>query len=71
MLHHHAITYNDRLSLADLDYLVKKANKLGHKGTEVVRVHEEADAEGVHVYFDITGGKNEQRRTESEIREEC
>lgn len=70
MFHEHAITYQDRLSIADLDYIIKKANKLGRLGREVVRVHEESDAEGVHVYFDIVGGMNEQRRTESEIRTE-
>lgn len=70
MLHEHAVTYKDRLSVADLDYIVKKANKLGRSGREVVRVHEESDAEGIHVYFDVTGMKCEQRRTESEVREE-
>ena len=55
MLHQHAITYQDQLSIADLDYITKKANKLGKCGKEVVRVHEERDAEGTHVYFDVTG----------------
>ncbi len=67
MFHEHAITYQDRLSIADLDYIVKKSNKLGRLGREVVRVHEESDAEGVHVYFDIIGGMNEQRRIESDV----
>ena len=66
MLHEHAITYQDRLSLADLDYIVKKSNKLGKNGRDVVRVHEESDLEGTHVYFDVTG-LNEQRRTTEEI----
>lgn len=71
MLHEHAITYKDRLSVADLDYIAKKANKLGRSGREVVRVHEERDAEGTHVYFDVTGMPGEQRRIEREVREEC
>ncbi len=71
MLHEHAITYKDRLTMADLDYLAKKANRLGLGGREVIRVHEESDNEGNHVYFDVTGMTNEQRRTTSEIREEC
>ncbi len=71
MLHEHAVTYKDRLEIADLDYIIKKANKLGRIGREVVRVHEESDEEGVHVYFDVTGMKYEQRRNEGEVREEC
>lgn len=59
MLHEHAITYKDKLSIADLDYMIKKANKLGKSGREVLRVHEESDEEGTHVYYDVTGMKNE------------
>lgn len=66
MLHEHAITYKDRLSIADLDYIVKKANKLGKNGRDILRVHEETDAEGTHIYFDVTG-LNEQRRTEEAV----
>lgn len=66
MLHEHAVTYQDRLSMADLDYIVKKANKLGKSGRDVVRVHEESDPEGTHVYFDVTG-LNEQRRISEEV----
>lgn len=67
MLHEHAITYQDRLTIADLDYMVRKANKLGLAGREILRVHEEKDAEGTHVYFDVTGLGNEQRRIDEEI----
>jgi len=67
MLHEHAITYQDRLLIADLDYIVRKANKLGKTGREIMRVHEESDAEGTHVYFDVTGMSGEQRRNESEV----
>lgn len=61
MLHEHALTYNENLSVADLDYLAKKANKLGRAGREVLRVHEEKDADGTHVYFDVTGLNYERR----------
>lgn len=61
MLHEHAITYQDRLSIADLDYITKKANRLGKSGREIIRVHEEKDAEGTHVYFDVTRMQGEQR----------
>lgn len=66
MLHEHAVTYKDRLTIADLDYIVKKANKLGIVSRQVLRVHEESDAEGTHVYFDVTG-MNEQRRNAQEV----
>ncbi len=65
MVHEHAITYQDRLDVADLDYIVRKANMLGQSGRKVIRVHEEKDAEGVHVYYDVTGLEREQRRNES------
>ena len=61
MLHEHAVTYVDKLSIADLDYIVKKSNKLGRRGRDVLRVHQETDSEGTHLYFDVTG-LNEQRR---------
>ena len=63
MLHEHAITYKDRLSMADLDYITKKANRLGRFGRELIRVHEETDSEGTHIYFDVTGLADDQRRT--------
>jgi hypothetical protein len=59
MMHEHAITYKDRLTIADLDYIIKKANKLGKSAKEIVRVHEETDDEGTHVYFDLIGTKYE------------
>lgn len=67
MLHEHAITYRDQLSIADLDYMAKKANKLGRKGREIVRVHEETDYEGTHLYFDVIGTTDEQRRVIEEV----
>jgi hypothetical protein len=66
MLHEHAVTYKDRLTIADLDYIVKKANKLGVTGRGILRVHEESDSEGTHVYFDVTG-MHEQGRTTKEV----
>ena len=54
MLCEHAITYKNQLSVADLDYMTKKANRLGRCGREVFRVHETTDVEGTHVYFDVT-----------------
>ncbi len=69
MLHEHAITYKDKLSIVDMDYMIKKANKLGRLGREVIRVHEESDDEGIHVYYDVTSMKNN-IRNENSVREE-
>lgn len=66
MLLEHAITYRDRLSIADLEYIVKKAYKIGKAGREIVRVHEESDNEGTHIYFNVIGN-HESRRNETEI----
>ncbi len=61
MLHEHAITYQNHLSMLDLNYITKKANKLGSCGRTVVHVCEEIDQEGTHIYFDVIGGRFEQR----------
>lgn len=58
MLHEHAITYKDQLSLTDLDYILRKANKLGMNNKHLVYVHQETDKEGTHLYFNIEN-KNE------------
>lgn len=58
MLNEHAITYNDKISMKDLEYLVKKANRLGLSGRDLVHVYQQEDSEGIHVYFEVTGLKN-------------
>lgn len=55
MLNEHAITYSEKISMKDLEYLVKKANRLGNSGREIVRVYQQEDSEGHHVYFEVTG----------------
>ena len=59
MLNEHAITYRERISMSDLNYLIKKANKLGKCGRNVMRVYQEEDNEGVHVYFEVEGLQRE------------
>ncbi len=54
MLHEHAITYRDRLSVPELEYIIKKSNRLMRVGREVIGISEETDSEGTHVYFDVT-----------------
>lgn len=66
MLHEHAVTYQGRLTMADLDYIVRKSNKLGCAGRHVIRVSQEIDPEGTHVFFEVTG-LSESRRIESKI----
>lgn len=55
MLIEHAITYQERINMSNLDYMVKKANRLGKSGREVIRVYQEEDSEGVHIYFEVIG----------------
>ena len=62
MLREHALTNQEKLNVADLDYLVKKANRLGKNGREVVHVSEESDLDGNHIYYFVTGLPHEQRR---------
>ena len=57
MLNEHAITYNDKIRITDLDYMVKKANRLGRSGREVMHVYQQEDSDGTHVYFEVTGMK--------------
>jgi hypothetical protein len=54
MLDEHAITYQGRIKASDLDYIIKKANRLGMSQRQVVGVYEETDKEGTHVYFNVT-----------------
>lgn len=59
MLNEHAVTYTEKLSVKDLEYIVKKANRLGRNGREVVRVYQQEDGDGTHVYFEVTGMPHE------------
>lgn len=53
MITEHAITYKERLGIAELEYLVLKAARLGRNGHHVLRVYQEEDSEGFHVYFEV------------------
>ncbi len=57
MISEHAITYKNHLSLDDLNYLIKKSNRLGKSDREVMRVYEESDIDGTHIYFEVVGLK--------------
>lgn len=53
MVNEHAITYKESLSIDDLNYLIKKANTLGLTSRQVIRVFQEEDSEGKHLYFEV------------------
>ena len=53
MLREHAVTYREKLSMDQLDYLVKKAVRIGGLGKAITRVYQEEDDEGCHVYFEV------------------
>lgn len=55
MMTQHAITFQDRLTPDQLEYVVRKANRLGLNGRGVVRVYTQADSEGNHLYFETAG----------------
>jgi len=57
MVNEHAITYKDILTAEDLDYLAKKANRLGLLNRQLVRAYQEEDSEGKHIYFSVEGIK--------------
>ncbi len=53
MINEHAITYKDKLTLEDLSYLIKKAHRLGLNSRQLLRVFQEEDEQGIHVYFTV------------------
>lgn len=53
MRNEHAITYHEKITMKDLEYLVRKSNRLGLIGNEIVHVYQTEDAEGFHVYFEV------------------
>ena len=53
MLHEHAITYREKINIQELEYMVKKANRLGKMGKDVISVFQHDDQEGMHVYFEV------------------
>lgn len=55
MITEHAVTYKDNLNLEQLEYIIKKANRLGANSKTVTRVFKDEDAEGIHIYFDVVG----------------
>lgn len=57
MIEEHALEYKDKLSLEDLNYLIKKANRLGISGREIERVYRKESQDSLHIYFSADGLK--------------
>ncbi len=49
----HAITIKNDVTLSDLEYLIKKANRIGKLDKDILRIFIESDEDGQHVYYDI------------------
>ncbi len=62
MLHEHAVTFKERLTVANLDYLIKKANRLGLAGREVTRVYQQEDVDETELFFEVTELRNYNER---------
>ncbi len=58
MVNEHVITVKENLTLEDLNYMSRKANRLGVSHREIVRVYMEEDDEGKHYYFEVEAMKH-------------
>ena len=57
MIREHAITYKDKLSADNLNYIIRKANRLGEAGRTIFNVYETEDEKGIHIFFEVQGLK--------------
>lgn len=57
MIHEHALTYKDKLTIEQIRYLTQKANRLGEVERHLHGVYEQSDEEGTHVYFSVDAPK--------------
>ena len=57
MILEHAKTVNEIITMEELNYMVKKANRLGKMNREITRVYAQEDDEGRHIYFEVEGPK--------------
>ncbi len=55
MIKEHATTVKGEITVEDLEYMVKKANRIGLRDRELFRVFMEEDSEGKHIYFECDG----------------
>lgn len=52
MITEHAITLTEEMTAENLDYIVKKANRLGLQKKHIARVYSVEDKEGKHIYYE-------------------
>lgn len=57
MIKEHAVTLKGKITEKELEYVILKANRLGWSQRTVVGITTESDAEGVHVYMQVTDFK--------------
>lgn len=57
MINEHAIAFKDKLSLEDLNYIIKKANRLGLNSRQLTSIYKEEGDHITHVYFVVEGIK--------------
>lgn len=57
MINEHALTIKGEITSEELDYMIKKANRLGLNGRKIARVYSQEDNEGKHIYFEAEGLK--------------
>lgn len=55
MIKEHALLIKEEISIQDLEYLVKKANKLGITNRVITGITEEKDFEGKHIFYTCEG----------------
>lgn len=53
LINEHALTVKKEISVADLDYMIKKAHRIGKQGRNLFRVYSQEDEEGRHFYFEV------------------
>lgn len=58
MVNEHAITIKNKMSIEDLNYIIKKANRLGLRDREITRVFSGLDEQGSHIYFECDSLKS-------------
>lgn len=69
MIKEHVATVKGEISIDNLNYLAKKANKLGIIDRQIYRVFMEEDADGKHYYFEVENIKKS-NSYEDELAEE-
>ena len=55
MIHEHAKTVKGEITVADVEYMVKKAHRIGLSGRQLSHVYTQEDGEGRHFYFECQG----------------